>query len=133
LADLIAAKALPAFGAAVLPDLWVNFNPDGRNFVAAYHIDSQATLEKLLAAGGKRGQTSPIVKAVDTLFHEAEESGGRMGPESLSVLRAGLKLGPDAAFRRKVAKAIIDLGPDAAAALPELIDAFESPIGGRDY
>jgi hypothetical protein len=134
LADAVAQNALPAFGPSVLPDLWPGMAPESRQFLAAYKIDVEATLTRLLEKPAKRGDKGgSVMKAVESLMEGISGEGAPVGPESLPILRLALKFAPDATFRRKIAQTIAGVGPPAADALPELIDAFEHGGLTRDY
>jgi len=134
LADAVAQTALPAFGPSVLPDLWPGMAPESRQFLAAYKIDVEATLTRLLEKPAKRGDKGgSVMKAVESLMEGILGEGAAVGSESLPILRPALKFAPDATFRRKIAQTIAGVGPPAADALPELIDAFEHGGLTRDY
>jgi len=139
--DAVAQIAIPAYGPGVLPELWPTLGPDNRTFTAASKIDIQATLKRLTekspekkakGAGGGDKQ-SQVTKAVDKILQDAAE-GGRVGPESLPILKLALKYAPEPSFRRKVAETLAGMGPEAAGeALPDLVDAFERTGFTRDY
>jgi hypothetical protein len=132
--DAVAQMALPAYGPSVLPDLWPGMAPESRQFIAAYKIDVQATLARLLDKPTKRGDKGgSVMKAVEKLMASVSGEGAPVGPESLPMLRLALKHAPDATFRRKIAETIARIGPAAVGALPELIDAFEHGGLTRDY
>jgi hypothetical protein len=137
IADAVAQHAIPAFGSVILPELWPTLGPDNRTFTAASKIDIQATLKRLTekspekkAKGGDK--QSQVTKAVDKILEDAAE-GGRVGPESLPILKLALKYAPEPAFRRKVAETLAGMGSAAAEALPDLVDAFERTGFTRDY
>ena len=136
-ADAVVQSAIPAFGPGVLPELWPTLGPDNRTFAAASKIDIQATLKKLTekspekkAKGGDK--QSQVTKAVEKILEDAAE-GGRVGPESLPVLKLALKYAPEPSFRRKIAETLAGMGEAAVEALPDLIDAFERTGFTRDY
>lgn len=136
-ADTVAQLAIPAFGPGILPELWPTLGPDNRTFSAASKIDIQATLKRLTektpekkAKGGDK--QSQVTKAVDKILQDAAE-GGRVGPESLPILKLALKYAPEPSFRRKVAETLASMGEAAVEALPDLIDAFERTGFTRDY
>jgi len=136
-ADAVAQHAIPAFGPGVLPELWPTLGPDNRTFTAASKIDIQATLKRLTektpekkAKGGDK--QSQVTKAVDKILQDAAE-GGRVGPESLPILKLALKYAPEPSFRRKVAETLANMREAAAEALPDLVDAFERTGFTRDY
>lgn len=138
-ADLVAQQAIPAFGPGVLPELWPTLGPDNRTFTAASKIDIQATLKRLTekspekkAKGQPADKQSQVTKAVDKILQDAAE-GGRVGPESLPILKLALKYAPEPSFRRKVAETLAGMGQAAAEALPDLVDAFERTGFTRDY
>jgi hypothetical protein len=140
-ADAVAQIAIPAYGPGILPELWPTLGPDNRTFSAASKIDIQATLKRLTekspekkakGAGGGDKQ-SQVTKAVDKILQDAAE-GGRVGPESLPILKLALKYAPEPSFRRKVAETLAGMGPASAGeALPDLVDAFERTGFTRDY
>jgi hypothetical protein len=136
-ADAVAQHAIPAFGPGILPELWPTLGPDNRTFSAASKIDIQATLKRLTekspekkAKGGDK--QSQVTKAVDKILQDAAE-GGRVGPESLPILKLALKYAPEPSFRRKVAETLANMGDAAVEALPDLVDAFERTGFTRDY
>jgi hypothetical protein len=139
-ADAVAQNAIPAYGPGVLPELWPTLGPDNRTFTAASKIDIQATLKRLTektpekkAKGQPADKQSQVTKAVDKILQDAAE-GGRVGPESLPVLKLALKYAPEPSFRRKVAETLAGMGPASAGdALPDLVDAFERTGFTRDY
>jgi hypothetical protein len=139
-ADAVAQHAIPAYGPGVLPELWPTLGPDNRTFSAASKIDIQATLKRLTektpekkAKGQPADKQSQVTKAVDKILQDAAE-GGRVGPESLPILKLALKYAPEPSFRRKVAETLAGMGPAAAGeALPDLVDAFERTGFTRDY
>jgi hypothetical protein len=139
-ADAVAQNAIPAFGPGVLPELWPTLGPDNRTFTAASKIDIQATLKRLTektpekkAKGQPADKQSQVTKAVDKILQDAAE-GGRVGPESLPILKLALKYAPEPSFRRKVAETLAGMGPESAGeALPDLVDAFERTGFTRDY
>src|SRR5262245_36360114 len=128
-ADAVAQHAIPAFGPGILSELWPTLGPDNRTFSAASKIDIQATLKRLTEkspekkAKGGGDKQSQVTKAVDKILQDAAE-GGRVGPESLPILKLALKYAPEPSFRRKVAETLAGMGTAAAEALPDLIDAF---------
>jgi HEAT repeat protein len=73
-----------------------------------------------------------VTKAVEKILEDAAE-GGRVGPESLPILKLALKYAPEPSFRRKVAETLAGMGAPAAEALPDLVDAFERTGFTRDY
>jgi HEAT repeat protein len=137
-ADAVAQDAIPAFGPGVLPELWPTLGPDNRTFTAASKIDIQATLKRLTEkspekkAKGGGDKQSQVTKAVDKILQDAAE-GGRVGPESLPILKLALKYAPEPSFRRKVAETLANMGDAATEALPDLVDAFERTGFTRDY
>jgi hypothetical protein len=141
-ADAVSQHAIPAFGQPILPELWPTLGPDNRTFTAASKIDIQATLKRLTektpekkakGQGGGGDKQSQVTKAVDKILQDAAE-GGRVGPESLPILKLALKYAPEPSFRRKVAETLAGMGPAAAGeALPDLVDAFERTGFTRDY
>jgi HEAT repeats len=137
-ADAVAQYAIPAFGPAILPELWPTLGPDNRTFSAASKIDIQATLKRLTEKSPDKkakgaDKQSQVTKAVDKILEDAAE-GGRVGPESLPILKLALKYAPEPSFRRKIAETLASMGPEAAAeALPDLVDAFERTGFTRDY
>ncbi len=137
-ADAVAQYAIPAFGPGILPELWPTLGPDNRTFSAASKIDIQATLKRLTEkspekkAKGGGDKQSQVTKAVDKILQDAAE-GGRVGPESLPILKLALKYAPEPSFRRKVAETLASMGEAAVEALPDLIDAFERTGFTRDY
>jgi hypothetical protein len=139
-ADVVAQTAIPAYGPGVLPELWPTLGPDNRTFTAASKVDIQATLKRLTektpekkVKGQPADKQSQVTKAVDKILQDAAE-GGRVGPESLPILKLALKYAPEPSFRRKVAETLAGMGPEAAGeALPDLVDAFERTGFTRDY
>jgi HEAT repeat protein len=138
-ADAVAQHAIPAYGAAILTELWPTLGPDNRTFSAASKIDIQATLKRLTektpekkAKGAGGDKQSQVTKAVEKILEDAAE-GGRVGPESMPVLKLALKYAPEPSFRRKVAETLAGMGQAAVEALPDLIDAFERTGFTRDY
>lgn len=136
-ADVVARDAIPAFGPQILPELWPTLGPDNRTFSAASKIDIQATLKRLTEkspdkkAKGQDKQ-SQVTKAVEKILEDAAE-GGRVGAESLPILKLALKYAPEPSFRRKVAETLAGMGEAAQEALPDLVDAFERTGFTRDY
>ncbi len=136
-ADAVAKDAIPAFGPQILPELWPTLGPDNRTFSAASKIDIQATLKRLTEKSPEKkakGQDkqSQVTKAVEKILEDAAE-GGRVGAESLPILKLALKFAPEPAFRRKVAETLAGMGDAAKEALPDLVDAFERTGFTRDY
>jgi len=136
-ADAVAQHAIPAFGPPILPELWPTLGPDNRTFSAASKIDIQATLKRLTEKTPEKkakgaDKQSQVTKAVDKILEDAAE-GGRVGPESLPILKLALKYAPEPSFRRKVAETLANMGSAAAEALPDLVDAFERTGFTRDY
>jgi HEAT repeats len=135
-ADAAARVAIPAYGPLVLPDLWPTLAPENRTFVAAYKIDVEATLARLLEKSGdkkKADKGGNVMKAVEKLMTTVNEDGTSIGPESLPIIKLALKHAPDQGFRRKLADILAKMGPSAADALTELIDTFENTGLTRDY
>ncbi|WP_020470207.1 HEAT repeat domain-containing protein [Zavarzinella formosa] len=136
-ADAVAKEAIPAYGPQILPELWPTLGPDNRTFSASSKIDIQATLKRLTEkspdkkAKGQDKQ-SQVTKAVEKILEDAAE-GGRVGAESLPILKLALKYAPEPAFRRKVAETLAGMGEAAKEALPDLVDAFERTGFTRDY
>lgn len=136
-ADAVAKEAIPAFGPQILPELWPTLGPDNRTFSAASKIDIQATLKRLTEKSPEKkakGQDkqSQVTKAVEKILEDAAE-GGRVGVESLPILKLALKYAPEPQFRRKVAETLASMGENAKEALPDLVDAFERTGFTRDY
>ncbi len=138
-ADVVVQIAVPAFGTSILPELWPTLGPDNRTFAAASKIDIQATLKRLTekspdkkAKGVGGDKQSQVTKAVEKILEDAAE-GGRVGPESLPILKLALKYAPEPSFRRKVAETLAGMGAPAFDALPDLVDAFERTGFTRDY
>jgi len=136
-ADAVAQHAIPAYGPPILPELWPTLGPDNRTFSAASKIDIQATLKRLTEKSPEKkakgaDKQSQVTKAVDKILEDAAE-GGRVGPESLPILKLALKYAPEPSFRRKVAETLAGMGSAAAEALPDLVDAFERTGFTRDY
>ncbi len=127
--------ALPAFGKDILSDLWPSLTPESRSFQVAYKLDIQATLTKLQekAGGKKTDRGGPVIKAVEKLLDDRKNEYGEISPDSLHILKLGLKLAPEANFRRKIAETLAGMGSIASSALPELIEAFERGGLTRDY
>jgi HEAT repeat protein len=135
-ADAAARAAVPAYGTSILPELWPSLAPENRTFVAAYKIDVEATLARLLekpADKKKAVKADNVMKAVEKLMTTVNEDGSSIGPESLPIVKLALKHAPDQAFRRKLADILANMGPAAVEALPDLIDAFEHTGLSRDY
>jgi hypothetical protein len=134
-ADAVAKVALPAFGSTILPDLWPTLTPESRTFIAAYRIDIEATLTRLLEKSGKKSsdKSGQVMKAVEVLLEDVLEEGANVGPQSLPMLRLGLKYAPDGLFRRRIAETIISIGPAAQECLSDLVDAFERGGITRDH
>jgi hypothetical protein len=137
-ADAVSQHAIPAFGPSILPELWPSLGPDNRTFAAASKIDIQATLKRLTEkspdkkAKGGGDKQSQVTKAVEKILEDAAE-GGRVGAESLPILKLALKYAPEPSFRRKVAETLAGMGQAAVEALPDLVDAFERTGFTRDY
>jgi hypothetical protein len=136
-ADAVAQHAIPAFGQAILPELWPTLGPDNRTFTAASKIDIQATLKRLTEKSPDKkvkgaDKQSNVTKAVEKILEDAAE-GGKVGAESLPILKLALKFAPEPSFRRKVAETLASMGSAAAEALPDLVDAFERTGFTRDY
>jgi hypothetical protein len=138
-ADAVARLAIPAYGPVILPDLWPTLAPENRTFIAAYKIDVEATLARLLEKSGeKKGKGGGdkggnVMKAVEKLMTTVNEDGSSIGPESLPIIKLALKHAPDQAFRRKLADILANMGPRGSDALTDLIDAFEHTGLTRDY
>jgi hypothetical protein len=134
-ADTIAKTALPAFGPNILSDLWPTLSAENRTFLAAYRIDIEATLGRLLEKSGKKSsdKSNQVMKAVEMLLEDVFEEGAVVGPASLPMLKLGLKFAPDANFRRRIAETIVSIGEEAKEAIPELVDAFERGGISRDH
>ena len=136
-ADAVAQHAIPAYGPPILPELWPTLGPDNRTFSAASKIDIQATLKRLTEKTPEKkakgaDKQSQVTKAVEKILEDAAE-GGRVGPESLPILKLALKYAPEPSFRRKVAETLAGMGSAATEALPDLVDAFERTGFTRDY
>ena len=134
-ADAVAKTAIPAFGVQVLPDLWPTLSPESRTFIASYRIDIDATMARLLEKSGRKSsdKSNQVMKAVEKLLEDVLEEGAEVGPQSLPMLKLGLKYAPDAAFRRRIAETILSVGPAAQECLPDIIDAFERGGIARDH
>ncbi len=135
-ADAAARVAIPAYGPVILPDLWPTLAPENRTFVAAYKIDVEATLARLLEKPTdkkKADKGGNVMKAVEKLMTTVNEDGTSIGPESLPIIKLALKHAPDQAFRRKLADILAKMGGRGADALTELIDTFEHTGLTRDY
>jgi hypothetical protein len=135
-ADTAARVAVPAYGPTILPDLWPTLAPENRTFVAAYKIDVESTLARLLDKSGDKKKSDKggnVMKAVEKLMTTVNEDGTSIGPESLPIIKLALKHAPDQGFRRKLADILATMGPSGADALPELIDTFENTGLSRDY
>jgi hypothetical protein len=135
-ADTVARVAIPAYGPVILPDLWPTLAPENRTFIAAYKIDVEATLARLLEKSGDKKKSDKggnVMKAVEKLMTTVNEDGSSIGPESLPIIKHALKYAPDQAMRRKLADILANMGMSGADALPELIDAFERTGLTRDY
>lgn len=136
-ADAVAKDAIPAFGPAILPELWPGLGPDNRTFSAASKIDIQATLKRLTEKSPDKkakgaDKQSNVTKAVEKILEDAAE-GGKVGAESLPILKLALKYAPEPSFRRKVAETLAGMKEAAVEALPDLVDAFERTGFTRDY
>ncbi len=134
-ADTAARVAIPAYGPIILPDLWPSLAPENRTFVAAYKIDVESTVARLLEKSGdkkKADKGGNVMKAVEKLMTTVNEDGNSIGPESLPIIKMALKHAPDQSIRRKLGDILANMGVAAADALPELIDTFESTLA-RDY
>ncbi|MCE9531761.1 MAG: HEAT repeat domain-containing protein [Planctomycetes bacterium] len=132
--DTVARVAIPAYGPVILPDLWPSLAPENRTFIAAYKIDVEATLARLLDKTGKKSDKGGnVMKAVEKLMTTVNEDGSSIGPESLPIIKLALKHAPDQSFRRKLADILAFMGSKASEALPDLIDAFEHTGLTRDY
>lgn len=136
-ADTAARVAVPAYGPVILPDLWPTLAPENRTFVAAYKIDVESTLARLLEKPTDKkkaaGRGDNVMKAVEKLMTTVNEDGSSIGPESLPIIKLALKHAPDQAFRRKLADILANMGAKGAEALPDLIDTFEHTGLTRDY
>ncbi len=135
-ADAAARLAIPAYGQAILPDLWPTLAPENRTFIAAYKIDVESTLARLLEKTGDKKKSDKggnVMKAVEKLMTTVNEDGSSIGPESLPIIKLALKHAPDQGFRRKLADILANMGMAAASALPDLIEAFEHTGLSRDY
>ncbi len=135
-ADAVARVAIPAFGPMILPDLWPTLAPENRTFIAAYKIDVESTLARLLEKSGdkkKADRGGNVMKAVEKLMTTVNDDGSSIGPESLPIIKLALKHAPDQSFRRKLADILANMGPPAIEALPDLIDTFEHIGLTRDY
>ena len=113
-ADAVAQHAIPAFGPAILPELWATLGPDNRTFTAASKIDIQATLKRLTEKSPDKkvkgaDKQSNVTKAVEKILEDAAE-GGKVGAESLPILKLALKFAPEPSFRRKVAETLAGMG-----------------------
>ena len=136
-ADTAARVAVPSYGKSILADLWPTLAPENRTFIAAYKIDVESTLARLLEKSSDKKSKSDkggnVMKAVEKLMTTVNDDGSSIGPESLPIIKLALKHAPDQAFRRKLADILADMGYRGADALPELIDAFEHTGLTRDY
>jgi len=135
-ADVAARIAVPAYGPVVLNDLWPTLAPENRTFIAAYKIDVETTLARLLDKAGDKKKSDKggnVMKAVEKLMTTVNEDGSSIGPESLPIIKLALKHAPDQSFRRKLADIVASMGMRGSDALPELIDAFENTGLTRDY
>jgi len=135
-ADVIARIAIPAYGRVILNDLWPTLAPENRTFIAAYKIDVELTLARLLDKSGDKKKSDKggnVMKAVEKLMTTVNEDGSSIGPESLPIIKLALKHAPDQGFRRKLADIVASMGSRGSDALPELIDAFENTGLTRDY
>jgi hypothetical protein len=135
-ADTVARVAIPAYGPVILNDLWPTLAPENRTFIAAYKIDVEATLARLLDKGSDKKKSDKggnVMKAVEKLMTTVNEDGSSIGPESLPIIKIALKHAPDQAHRRKLADILANMGHRGAEALPELIEAFEHSGLTRDY
>lgn len=134
-ADTVARVAIPVYGSIILPDLWPTLAPENRTFVAAYKIDVESTLARLLekSTGKKSDKGGNVMKAVEKLMTTVNEDGSSIGPESLPIIKLALKYAPDQAFRRKLADILANMGLRGAEALPDLIETFEHTSLTRDY
>jgi hypothetical protein len=135
-ADVAARVAIPAYGPVILLDLWPTLAPENRTFIAAYKIDVESTLARLLEKTGdkkKPDKGGNVMKAVEKLMTTVNEDGSSIGPESLPIIKLALKHAPDQAIRRKLADILAGMRAEAAEALPDLIDAFEHTGLTRDY
>ena len=136
LALAVEKKALPAYGTAVLPDLFPSVAPGNRAFNIAYHIDPDATLAKLSSdqkPGKKADRGSRLTEAISKMVDQAHEDETKLAVDALPLLRQGLKVSGDAVNRQRIARLIADFGPAALDAVPDLIDAFEKGGLTRDY
>jgi hypothetical protein len=134
-ADVVARVAIPAFGPVILPELWPTLAPENRTFIAAYKIDVEQTLARLLEKSGDKKKSDKggnVMKAVEKLMTTVNEDGSSIGPESLPIIKLALKHAPDQGFRRKLADIVAGMGSAGSDALPELIDVFEHGLT-RDY
>jgi len=136
LALAVEKKALPAYGIAVLPDLFPSVAPGNRAFNIAYHIDPDATLAKLSSdqkPGKKADRGSRLTEAISKMVDRAYEEEVKLAVDALPLLRQGLKVSGDPVSRQRIARLIADFGPAAIEAVPDLIDAFEKGGLTRDY
>ena len=102
--------------------------------MAAYKIDIQATLGRLLEKTGKKSDKSgSVMKAVRKIMDSVSEDGTTIGTESLPLFKLAMKYAPEAAFRHEIAETLAKMGKMAVEALPEMIDAFEHMGLTRDY
>jgi hypothetical protein len=133
--DAIANIAFPAFGPTVLNDLWPSLTPDSRAFIAAYQIDVEATLSKLIEKSGRKvaDKSQQLMKAIELLLENVHDEDEKVSVKSLPILRLGLKYAPDANMRRAIADMIVSLGDAAKDTLPDLVDAFERGGIRRDH
>ena len=134
-ADVASRVAIPAYGPVILSDLWPTLAPENRTFIAAYKIDVEATLSRLLEKSGnkKSDKGGNVMKAVEKLMTTVNEDGSSIGPESLPIIKLALKHAPDQSFRRKLADILAAMGSSGSEALPDLIESFEHTGLTRDY
>ena len=143
--DVAAQTAARALYEAFAPEMvlsriyvtvpYAELPPENRTFVAAYKIDVESTLARLLekSTGKKSDKGGNVMKAVEKLMTTVNEDGSSIGPESLPIIKLALKYAPDQAFRRKLADILANMGLRGAEALPDLIETFEHTSLTRDY
>ena len=109
----------PPTAPVILPDLWPTLAPENRTFIAAYKIDVESTLARLLEKSGDKKKSDKggnVMKAVEKLMTTVNEDGSSIGPESLPIIKLALKHAPDQSFPPQAGRHPRQHGDEAAEA-----------------
>ena len=87
-ADVAARIAVPAYGPVILNDLWPTLAPENRTFIAAYKIDVETTLARLLDKAEANLGDGDVLNQTNMAFHRciAIASGNAVFRQLLEVM-----------------------------------------------